>query len=234
MKKRLTACISLLGIIAAQPIFAAHLDISVTNLTQNIAFTPLLISAHDQQGLIFSLGKQASPELQAMAEGGALDGLVMQTEAAMATNLVNIAQGPLLPAHSATSMGFDTADHKMLSLVAMLLPTNDGFVGLDSWAIPSASGTYTLWLSGYDAGTEANDERVVEGGGVPGTPGIPDAPIFEHGTAGSGMTTAIPNDRIHIHPGNLGDGDAGGGLSDLSNTVHRWLNPVAKLTVKVH
>ena len=35
---------------------------------------------------------------------------------------------------------------------------------------------------------------------------------------------------VHIHPGNLGDDDLEAGMSDLDNTVHRWLNPVAMLT----
>lgn len=38
---------------------------------------------------------------------------------------------------------------------------------------------------------------------------------------------------VHIHPGNLGDDDLEAGISDLNNTVHRWLNPVAMLTVTV-
>jgi len=38
---------------------------------------------------------------------------------------------------------------------------------------------------------------------------------------------------IHIHRGTLGDDDSMAGKSDLDNRVHRWLNPVAKLTVVV-
>jgi len=57
----------------------------------------------------------------------------------------------------------------------MLLRTNDGFVGLDSLRIPRAPGTYSYYLYGYDAGTEANDE-LITGGGDPNVPGIPAAP----------------------------------------------------------
>ena len=38
---------------------------------------------------------------------------------------------------------------------------------------------------------------------------------------------------VHIHRGSLGDDDITGGKSDLDNTVHRWLNPVARITVTV-
>ena len=115
----------------------------------------------------------------------------------------------------------------------MLLPTNDGFVGLDSWMIPTEAGTYTVYLNAYDAGTEANDELVVEGSGMPGTPGIPAAPGGNAGMNGSGVTSSETNMMVHIHPGNLGDDDLEAGMSDLDNTVHRWLNPVALLTVTV-
>jgi len=39
--------------------------------------------------------------------------------------------------------------------------------------------------------------------------------------------------NVHIHRNGLGDADINGGKSDLDATVHRWLNPVARLTVTV-
>lgn len=38
---------------------------------------------------------------------------------------------------------------------------------------------------------------------------------------------------IHIHRNSLGDTSADAGASDLDSTVHRWLNPVAKVTIVV-
>ena len=61
------------------------------------------------------------------------------------------------------------------ALVAMLLPTNDGFVGMDALEIPTAPGTYLYPLVGFDAGTETNDE-LITGGGAPGVAGIPADP----------------------------------------------------------
>jgi len=127
----------------------------------------------------------------------------------------------------------DTADgNDHLSLVAMLLPTNDGFVGLNGWQIPTDAGTYTFTVNAYDAGTEANNE-IINGGGAPGVLGIPVEPGGNGGTGGMGLTVVEENSTVHVHRGNIGDDDMTGGKSDLNNTVHRWLNPVARITVTV-
>ena len=107
-----------------------------------------------------------------------------------------------------------------------MLPTNDGFVGLDSWAIPATPGTYSFTVNAYDAGTEANDELSVN---------IPQPPVeFGVGTGGTGVSSSDSNTMIHIHRGSIGDSDATGGISDLDNQVHRWLNPVARITVVIN
>ena len=119
-----------------------------------------------------------------------------------------------------------------LSMTAMILPSNDGFVGLDGWEIPAEAGTYTIMLNAYDAGTEANNE-LVNGGGAVGVLGIPAAPGGDSGTNGMGVTDTESNTMIHIHRGSLGDDVMDGGKSDLNNSIHRWLNPVAKLTITI-
>ena len=48
---------------------------------------------------------------------------------------------------------------------------------------------------------------------------------------GTGVETAVSNAKVHIHPGNIGDSDAAGGISDLDSSSHRWLNPVATITI---
>ena len=119
--------------------------------------------------------------------------------------------------------------------MAMLLPTNDGFVGLDSLRIPRIPGTYTYFLNGYDAGTEANDELInTTDGGTPGVPGIPGAPGEDAGTGGSGAAGVDTNTNVHIHPSVVGDTNPAGGISDLNSTIHRWQNPVAEVIIEVH
>jgi len=227
LKKQLIAA-SLFGLFSASS--QADVTLTLTNLTQGIYFTPVIAGSHDSGASIFSVTEAASSELTALAEGGDISGVNTLLAAAGADVVENPAAGLLAPASSTT---FILEDNDYISLAAMMLPTNDGFVGLDSWEVPSEAGTYTVYLNAYDAGTEANNELVVEGAGAPGIAGIPAAPGGDAGTGGSGLTDTLSNTNVHIHPGVLGDSNEEGGISDLDNTVHRWLNPVAKLIVVV-
>jgi len=229
------SAIAALGLITLgmQSVQAASLDIKITNLTQGIYYTPILIAAHSDENHLFESGMTASTELQMMAEGGNIAGLSSMLDSYSADKVENPAQGLLAPAQSTMAMLETNDGNNMLSITAMMLPTNDGFVGLDSWKIPTESGTYTILLNAYDAGTEANNELILEGSGAPGMLGIPAAPGIGAGMAGSSVTNEETNTMVHIHRGTLGDDDMEGGKSDLNNTVHRWLNPVAKVTVTV-
>jgi len=211
---------------------AQDIDVTVTNLTQGIYFTPILVGAHDAENSLFTTGMAAGPELQAMAEGGDISGLAGILASINADTVENPASGLLAPAMSTTTNLMTADGNTQLSIVAMMLPTNDGFIGLNSWTIPTEPGTYTINVNAYDAGTEANNE-VINGGGASGVLGIPVAPGADAGTGGTGVTTEETNMTVHIHRGNLGDDDLAGGKSDLDNTVHRWLNPVARVTVTV-
>lgn len=144
------------------------------------------------------------------------------------------AQGLLGPGQTSEIVDMNTGDYDRLSIAGMMLPTNDGFVGLDSWEIPNTAGSYTVYLNAYDAGTEANDERVVTDSGVLGVLGIPTDPGAASGTGGTGIISSSANTNVHIHPGNIGDDNPSGGASDLDNRVHRWLNPFAKVVVTVN
>ncbi|MFT7129817.1 MAG: hypothetical protein ACI89U_001935 [Gammaproteobacteria bacterium] len=211
---------------------AKIVDIEITNLTHAMHFTPLLVTAHSSDMSLFVSGQEASSELQAMAEGGDISGLENILSGTSASTSANPAAGLLAPTTSTMVNDLDTGDNTRLSIVGMILPTNDGFVGLDSWEIPSTPNNYTIYLNAYDAGTEANDE-IVNGGGAPGNAGIPAIPGVEVATTASGVTSSELNTLIHIHRGNVGDIDTAGGISDLDSRIHRWLNPVAKVVVTV-
>lgn len=217
----------------ASSAFAVNVMVEVTNLTEGIHFTPLLVAAHDDQTHLFQEGDMASGALQAMAEGGDLSGLTAQLDAAGALYATDPAGGLLAPGDTATAMlDVRSADQAHISVVGMLLPTNDGFVGLEGQMIPHGYGVHTYYLNAYDAGTEGNDE-IVNGGGAPGTPGIPADPTGYGGMDATGLSVVDFNPRVHIHPGVVGDDDPHGGRSDLDPSIHRWLNPVAKVTVTV-
>ena len=187
---------------------AAEFTVTVKNLTNGTYFTPLLITAHNGKTHLFETGSPASAALQAMAEGGDISGLVDMVGGPDRDTVVDPAGGLLAPGGIVSDVYFNTkrTRNRYLSLTAMLLPTNDGFVGLDSLRIPRIPGTYRYFLFGYDAGTEANDE-IVNGGGVPGVPGIPGAPGGDAGTNGNGVAGADKNSTVHIHRGVIGDTD---------------------------
>jgi len=211
-------------------------EVSVTNLTHGNHFTPLLLTAHSHDTHLFKVGEAASTAIEHMAECGHLDPLLATTEvgAADADTIANPAGGLLAPSASTTATLSTSENH--LSIVAMVLPTNDAFVGMESQHIPDAMGTYTYYLNAYDAGTEQNDEVLMTSGDCTYTDNgmMPGAPGGDNDTGGTGVATADSNTMIHIHRGVLGESEAtGAGKSDLRSTIHRWQNPVAKVTVKV-
>ncbi|MDH3612437.1 MAG: spondin domain-containing protein [Gammaproteobacteria bacterium] len=212
---------------------AADFNVKITNLTNGIWYTPFLVAAHPDGTSLFEAGQPASANLQAMAEGGDISGLVADLQGLGATIAENPANGMLPPAMSAdVDLNTDGTTNVLLSIVAMLLPTNDAFAGLNSVNIPTEPGTYVFDVPAYDAGTEANDE-LVTGGGAPGAAGIPGDPGGLTGTGGTGAAAADANMNVHIHRNTLGDTDANAGISDLDSTVHRWLNPVVRVVVTV-
>lgn len=213
--------------VSAQQASAADLTIEIQNLTQGIYFTPLLVAAHVPDASLFQSGEAASAEIEAMAEGGSLDGLITIGTSINANAVANPAEGLLGPSASTTTMLTTDDTNTVLSIVGMILPSNDGFIGLDNWMIPTEAGTYTVYVNAYDAGTEANDELRTS---MPVPP--PLDPLL--GSGGSGVTSTETNATVHIHRGNIGDADAAGGTSDMVNSIHRWLNPVAKVTVTVN
>lgn len=229
--KKLTLALGLACSQLVNPAMAAELSLQITNLTHGSHFTPLLVSAHGT-GHLFQVNTAASASLQAMAEGGDISGLSSEMSALNADLVENPAAGLMAPGQSVSFDMNTQEDNTQLSITAMILPTNDGFVGLDSLNIPDEKGTYTYYLNAYDAGTEANDE-IINGAGAPGAAGVPADPLGQGGTGATGVTNSETNTQVHIHRGVLGDTDAGGGSSDLDSRIHRWLNPVAKLVLEV-
>ena len=232
MNKLTKICAASALVFASSHGFAADVTIKIQNLTQGMYFTPIAAVAHSPDTSLFEVGQEAGLEIQEMAEGGSLAGLTTLATSINADVLAEPTAGPLAPTDSVSGSFMTSDGNTVLSVVAMISPSNDGFIGLDNWTIPTEAGTYTVYLNAYDAGTEANDELV--GSGAPGIPGMPAPPFLTLGTGGSGVTAAISNANVHIHPGNIGDDDATGGTSDVTNSIHRWLNPVAKVTVTVN
>lgn len=220
MKKALFTTVSLSALLSAN-LFAADISVKITNLTKGISFTPVLVAAHDDTLGTFTSGDAASAEIETMAEGGDISGLV--TQLGTTTQFDNNPAGGLLGAGANATSEITNLDSENtnLTVLAMMLPTNDAFIALNNIEIPTELGTYTYYLNAYDAGTEENDELASS---IPG-------PALSN-SGGTGVTTTAEG-FIHIHRGTLGDDNATGGISDLDPTLHRWLNPVAKIELTV-
>ncbi len=98
----------------------------------------------------------------------------------------------------------------------MLLPTNDGFIALNSVKAPKR-GSVTYYSPGYDAGTELNDEYCVN---IPGP---------QCGGEGRSASDDSVEGYVHIHRGI--QGPVVGLLAGFEDAVFDWRNPVAKITI---
>jgi len=96
------------------------------------------------------------------------------------------------------------------SLAAMLIPTNDTFVAVDSVALPSRS--RTVLAHAYDAGSEPNDESCAN---IPG-------PVCggEGGSPGAGG-----EGYVHLSSGIHG-------IGDLGPETYDWRSAVAEVTIR--
>jgi len=226
MKSTITKLALTSALIMSSSLMALEIDVKITNLTSGINFTPLLVSAHDSSTKLFMAGDSASANLKAMAEGGDISGLVADLDNANANTISNpvnaedASKNLLAPGASTVASLTTATGNDYLSIVAMMLPTNDGFVAMNSVKIPTEVGTYKYVLNAHDAGTEANTELTA------------DIPALANGTGATGLATTSEG-FIHIHRGNVGDTDASGGLSDINASTQRFLNPVASVIITV-
>jgi len=195
-------------------------EVTITNITNAVIFTPILVASH-KKGLapLFELGSPASAGMTAIAEGGNTDPLTATLSADPDVIAVGNSGGPLFPGASVTVMVSAEHGARHISVASMMLPTNDGFIGLNGVKAPK-KGTSTYYSPGYDAGTEENDESCAN---IPGP---------QCGGAGSSPGVGNPGDEgyVHIHRGMHGIGDPYD-PKYLAADVYDWRNPVAKITI---
>ena len=220
MKSTFTKIALTSALIMSSSLVASEIEVTITNLTKGVSFTPLLVSAHAANSQLFNDGAASSTNLKSMAEGGDVSGLLADLNAAGANSVENPAAGLLSAGASTTTSVTTTAGNEYLSIVAMMLPTNDGFVAMNSVKIPTLAGVYKYELNAHDAGTEANDELAAN------------IPALATGSGATGVSASAEG-FVHIHRGSLGDFDGVAGVSDLDARTDRFLNPVASVIVTV-
>lgn len=225
---------------------AAVFDITITNLTTGMHFSQMLVTAHIENDPLFTPGQLASNSIETMAESESLldFGSIANTDldtfkpAFPTSNLLN-------PGEKTSTVTLNTdstanANHTHLSIVGRLIPTNDGFVGLNSYKVPTTVGTYQIFMNAWDAGTESNDENILSTLQGNTNTGIPQHTELSFNNSGSGLSFASDENAnkigVHIHRGNLGDLLTNGSsddVSDLDRRIHRFMNPVAMVTITV-
>ena len=198
-------------------------EVVVTNITQGTYLTPILAVGHDtRQETMFEYDKAVSAELQAVAEGGNIEPMAAIYEAEGGEVVRNPHGGLLGPGQSTTFTL--SPENTRLSLVAMILPTNDGFVALDNIVLREGQ----QYLYAIDAGTEGNDEQIT-GGGAPNTPGIPADPGGKANSEAPGIAGVSPEGSVGRHLG-----IAGGEGSALDPEVYGWESAIAIVKVTMN
>jgi hypothetical protein len=196
---------------------AAQYQVTVTNLTRNQRFTPILVASHKPGVQLFELGAAASSELATLAEQGDVAPLTAHLEASpMVREVTN--SGALLDPGASVTLTVATGDgFTHLSLASMLIPTNDGFISLNGVVGPNGNKAVTIYSPVYDSGSERNDESCAS---IPG-------PHFDEcgGPGGGGAPAGDEEGYVHIHAGIHG-------IADLHAAERDWRNPAARIVIR--
>jgi hypothetical protein len=134
-------------------------EVTVTNNSGQPA-TPPVVALHNRQTSLYEVGQEAGAGVQNIAENGDNSTLVGAIDGVTPVGGFGVAgDGPILPGESATTTITTDSRGRVLSLVSMIVCTNDGFSGINSLRLPRATGrTITVDAQIYDAGTEVNVE----------------------------------------------------------------------------
>ncbi len=190
-------------------------EVTITNITKGQVFSPPVLVTHTSDVALFAVGEPAIDELALVAEdgaGGPLADLVStlpQVADAQAT------MAPIPPGASAIYQVNSRKGFNVLSIVSMMVNTNDALVAIDSQRLPRwSSDSRTYYALGYDAGSEGNNEdcRFIPGPACP---------------SGSGnmRSTDDAEGYVHIHNGVHG-------IADLAADAYDWRTPVAKIDIR--
>jgi len=206
-------CISFMMLVMCAPAQANGFkyEVTITNITQNIIFTPPLVatSKFNQDISIFEVGMPASEALAKVAEGGDTKDLEDYFNK-MGVQDVVAHPDPVLPGQPVV-IEIEGRVRGGLFLASMLLPTNDGFVAMNGERIKGGFSKQTFYLPAYDAGTEFNSEVCAE---IPGPQ-----------CNGDGFSEEPGEGYIVPHPGIHAEGE-------LAAAEYQFRNPVIKVTIE--
>lgn len=196
--------------------------VTLTNTTANQPLSPAAIILHKSSYQVFQAGQAASVEFEKLAEGGSNQAVL---DDAKVDNGVITSQSGLgaIPPGGAETIELSIAedgDSVYISVAAMLVNTNDAFVGASSNKISSLKKgeSYRMHVPIWDAGTEANSESE---GTIPGP---------ADGGEGFNASRGGDSDFVAIHQGVVTHAD--GLATSVLGESHRFDNPGALLSVE--
>jgi len=203
--------------------------VTITNLTAGQPLTPPILVTHRSKTSIFEVGETASEGIRQIAENG--NGAVLLQALSEDENVHEVVTGaaPLVPANNPGGTGFASSETfyvtsqgnaRHLSIVSMLICTNDGFTGLDGIRLPKKK--TTVYTAAYDARTEVNTEDFADI--VPPCQGLIGISSDDMGTGMSNPMLAETG--IIIPHAGVSGGD------DLSPAAHNWTDPVTKIEIE--
>jgi len=208
----------------------AFFEVTVTNLTKGIVFTPVLVASTRKGSppvvsrsgasiygylpgiplpmvstatseTFFTPGTPASSELEIIAETGNSVPLAESLDA-----LDMVSTDFIGPGGSETVIVETGGLYTGVTVAAMLIPTNDAFLALNGVEGPGGNMTHSYYILAWDAGTEMNDELCAN---LPGPGCGPDA----------GPASMNGEGYIHFSTGIHGVGDVDADLRDFGTLV---------------
>ena len=167
--------------------------ITIENLTTGQPFSPSFFQTRAASTApLWEMGKAASDNLVAVAEGGNIGGFSGDAAGRIGKDVGDAALAVhTLPGQTRTLTIHVDVAHPMIDGAWLLGNTNDGFSGLTGFDAYNLTGSKTLDVRGYDAGSEKNSEKK-----------------GYLGALGGGNMRDPENGVITFHTGIRGDADA--------------------------
>lgn len=191
--------------------------VTITNLTPpgpgapgSQPLSPPLFVVHSGQADVWGVGEIANHGLAAIAEDA--NNAVLESALPQVPGVKTVftgAGGPIPSGASRSFMVETSGSFNRLSIVTMLVNTNDAFTGLDSLRLPGR-GPSSFDTMAYDAGSERNNELKSH---IPGP------------CCNNPFVRDPEGELIRPHEGITGRGD-------LDPATYDWNGPAARITVE--
>ena len=123
-------------------------------------FSPLIGAVHNDSVTFWASGETASPGIEQMAETGGTGLLASEIRAEMPDNAISVVTGRGIGSPASTTIGevLVTLDHPLITLVTMIAPSPDWFVGVAGQSLQNEFGQWldevVVVLYPYDSGTD--------------------------------------------------------------------------------